>query len=80
MNSLILYYFNYYNRQNNLHFFFHFSGPVNFVRLGVTDFDSRVSKNFEFSQQFTISEKIRHPDYKPNSKYYDIGLLKLHKP
>ncbi|XP_026475484.1 phenoloxidase-activating factor 1-like [Ctenocephalides felis] len=54
-------------------------GSVNFVQLGVTDFDSGTPKNFEYSQLFTVSERLRHPEYKPNSKYYDVGLLKLNR-
>ena len=46
------------------------------VRLGVNKFDDISTHR----QQLKIVERIAHPEYKSNSHYHDIGLLKLEKP
>lgn len=50
--------------------FFCFSGPVKYVKLGLTNVDD------PSSQQVEVDQIIRHPLY-GTEKYHDIGLLKL---
>lgn len=48
---------------------------VEFVRLGDLAIDQ--DEDDSMPKQILVSEKILHPDYKMNSKYNDIALLKL---
>ncbi|XP_063907515.1 serine protease snake-like isoform X1 [Zophobas morio] len=52
------------------------AGDALWVRLGVNKFDDISTHR----QQLKIVERIAHPEYKSNSHYHDIGLLKLEKP
>ncbi|XP_063907522.1 serine protease snake-like isoform X1 [Zophobas morio] len=52
----------------------HNAGNALWVRLGVTNLNSTYRR-----QEIKISERIPHPEYKPNSYYHDIGLLRLEK-
>ncbi|KAB0801690.1 hypothetical protein PPYR_03881 [Photinus pyralis] len=52
-------------------------GEPKYVRLGdVKLFSNSGDENV---QDFTISQLIRHPDFKPPSNYHDIGLVKLNR-
>jgi len=50
-------------------------GDVKFVRLG--DLNLKRTDDDAAPQDFTIIERIRHPEYKPPSVYNDIALIKL---
>lgn len=51
---------------------------MKYVRLGALNFASK--ENDGQPQNFTISEVITHPEWKPAHYYNDIMLLKLEKP
>ncbi|KRT80826.1 Trypsin, partial [Oryctes borbonicus] len=51
------------------------SGDVKIVRLG--DLDLKSEEDNAQPQQFTVSQMIAHPQYKSDSDYNDIALLKL---
>lgn len=48
------------------------------VRLG--DLDLKSEDDSALPQQFTVSQRIAHPDYRSDSQYHDVGLLKLDNP
>lgn len=48
------------------------------VRLG--DLNLNITTEESDPQDFKVIEYIRHPDYKPPSRYNDIALLKLESP
>ncbi|KAJ3644253.1 hypothetical protein Zmor_026921 [Zophobas morio] len=52
----------------------HNAGIAQWVRLGVTKLNETYRR-----QEIKISERIPHPEYKPNSYYHDIALLGLEK-
>lgn len=54
-----------------------FRGDINWVRLG--DLNIKNS-NDATVQNFAITTRIRHPDYKPPVQYHDIALVKLDRP
>lgn len=47
------------------------------MRIGDLELDT--DRDDAQPQEFTISQKIRHPEYKPPSQYNDIALLQLNK-
>lgn len=50
-------------------------GPVQWVRLG--DLDLYSNSDDAKPQQFSVTERHAHPDYRPPSQYNDIALLRL---
>lgn len=61
-----------------LHVCFLFRGDLNWVRLG--DLNIKNTEDDAAVQNFAITSRIRHPDYKPPSQYHDIALVKLNQP
>lgn len=53
-----------------------FSGPAIRVRVGITN----LLEDEEDSQERKVAQRIKHPDYRPPSKYHDLGLIKLDHP
>ncbi|KAB0801689.1 hypothetical protein PPYR_03875 [Photinus pyralis] len=53
------------------------TGEPRYVRIGELQLDT--NRDDAQIQDFTISQLIRHPDYKPPSQYNDIALLKLNR-
>ncbi|KAJ3644258.1 hypothetical protein Zmor_026924 [Zophobas morio] len=49
------------------------AGNAKWVKLGV-------NKLTDQRQEVKIADRIAHPDYRANSHYHDIGLLRLEKP
>lgn len=53
-----------------------FSGPVKYILLGVTDFDTN-SISDDCPTEFLVDKIIPHPKYTITSRYNDIALLRL---
>lgn len=56
----------------------HFRGEVRYVRLG--DLDLRSSTDDAQPQNYTVINRIAHPNYQPPSQYHDIAILVLDRP
>jgi hypothetical protein len=52
-----------------------FRGLAKWVRLG--DLNLKETNDDTRTQDFSVAEKFRHPEYKPPALYNDIGLLQL---
>ncbi|XP_071055536.1 venom protease-like [Onthophagus taurus] len=52
-------------------------GPVKYVRLG--DLDIRSNDDDAFPVEYEVAETYEYPEYRPDSKYHDIGLIRLKK-
>lgn len=58
--------------------FIYFSGPVKYIRVGELDY--RSTTDSAEPQDFTVTQVIKHPQWKPPLQYNDIMLLKMNKP
>ncbi|XP_022906190.2 venom protease-like [Onthophagus taurus] len=52
-------------------------GTVKYVRLG--DLDIRSNDDDAFPVEYEVAEVFEFPEYRPDSKYHDIGLVRLKK-